>query len=237
MKNLLEISHLNVGYGAFAAIVDVSLKVEKGELVALLGSNGAGKTTLLNSISGIVRARSGDITFLGRQIVSLPPHKIVESGIVHIPEGRKIFPFMTVERNLLMGAYNKQAWNKRHETLLRVYNLFPQLKERKNLQARLLSGGEQQMLAIGRGLMAQPKLLLIDEPSLGLSPKVILELFDTIKKLHEEGITILLSEQNAHSALRVADRGYVLENGKIALEGVAEKLRSNEYIKKAYLGG
>ena len=234
---MLKIDSLNVKYGAIQVLYSVSLNVGKEEIVALLGSNGAGKTTLLNTICGLIKPSSGSISFLGKNIEKLPPHKILRSGILQVPEGRRIFPYMPVLENLLVGANNPEAWRRRHELLERVFNLFPILKERRNMQARLLSGGEQQMLAIGRSLMGNPRLLLIDEPSLGLAPKVFTKIYDTIKSLRDdEDVTILLAEQNAQYALNIADRGYVLENGRIVLEGLSMELLNNEHVKKAYLG-
>ncbi|RLI32548.1 branched-chain amino acid ABC transporter ATP-binding protein [Candidatus Bathyarchaeota archaeon] len=234
---MLKIDSLNVKYGAIQVLYNVSLNVGKEEIVALLGSNGAGKTTLLNTICGLIKPSSGSISFLGKNIENLPPHKILRSGILQVPEGRRIFPYMTVLENLLVGANNPEAWRRRNELLERVFNLFPILKERRNMQARLLSGGEQQMLAIGRSLMGNPRLLLIDEPSLGLAPKVLTKIYDTIKSLRDdEDVTILLAEQNAQYALNIADRGYILENGRIVLEGLSMELLNNEHVKKAYLG-
>jgi branched-chain amino acid transport system ATP-binding protein len=233
---MLEVKNISVSYGIIPALRNVSFDVQKNETVALLGSNGSGKTTTLNAISGILKPSSGTIIFENRNIEKLPPHKIVEAGITHIPEGRRIFPYLTVKENLLIGANSREAWEKRNESLERVYNLFPVLKERSSMQARLLSGGEQQMLVIGRGLMSRPKLLLLDEPSLGLAPKILSEIYNVIQSLREERIAILLSEQNAHYALKVADRGYVLQDGEIVLEGASDKLLKSDLVKKAYLG-
>jgi len=233
---MLRVEGLHVSYGVIPVLHDISINVEKGEIVALLGSNGSGKSTLLNTISGILKYQRGKIMFLGKDIGNLPPHKIVEAGIVQVPEGRQIFPYLTVKENLLMGAITREAWRKRWDSLEIVFDLFPMLKERSKLQARLLSGGEQQMLVIGRGLMANPKLLMIDEPSLGLAPIVLKRIYEVIKVLPERNITVLLAEQNAHYALKIADRGYVLQNGRIVLEGPSEKLLESELVKKAYLG-
>jgi branched-chain amino acid transport system ATP-binding protein len=233
---MLRVEGLHVSYGVIPVLHGISINVEKGEIVALLGSNGSGKSTLLNTISGILKYQRGKIMFLGKDIGNLPPHKIVEAGIVQVPEGRQIFPYLTVKENLLMGAITREAWRKRWDSLEIVFDLFPMLKERSKLQARLLSGGEQQMLVIGRGLMANPKLLMIDEPSLGLAPIVLKRIYEVIKVLPERNITVLLAEQNAHYALKIADRGYVLQNGRIVLEGPSEKLLESELVKKAYLG-
>ena len=233
---MLSVNKINVFYGDLQALWDVSLKVEKGELVALVGSNGAGKTTTLKTISGLLKPRSGSITFQGVRIDKLQSHQIVELGIVQVPEGRGLFPQMTVYENLLMGAYVKRAWDKRFETLEFVYNLFPILKERKHQIAGTLSGGEQQMLAIAKALMSRPKILMLDEPSIGLAPKLVLKVFEMIKKIHEEGVTILLVEQNVRRALEIADRAYVLETGRIVLEGTGKELLESEHVKKAYLG-
>ena len=209
----------------------------KGECVALLGSNGAGKTTLLKTLSGLLKATSGSISFDNTSFDHLHPSARVESGLIQVPEGGKIFPYLTVWENLLMGASGqKEAWKVRHHSLERVIKLFPIIKDRRNNQARLLSGGERQMLVIGRGLMALPKLLMVDEPSLGLAPRILLEIFNTIRVLRQEGVTILLSEQNVQQALRVADRGYVLENGRVVMDNTSEEILQSEHIRKAYLG-
>ena len=236
MLNMLEVKNLNVSYGVTPVLRDVSFNVKENEIVALLGSNGSGKTTALNTILGMLKPTSGSIIFQGQHVENLPPHKIVEAGIAQVPEGRRIFPYLTVKENLLLGAYSREAWRKRKDSLEHVLSLFPPLKERSHVQARLLSGGEQQMLVIGRGLMSHPKLLMIDEPSLGLAPKVLSEVYDVIKHLREEKITILLSEQNAHYALKVGDRGYVLQDGAIVLEGLSGELLKSEFVKKAYIG-
>jgi branched-chain amino acid transport system ATP-binding protein len=234
---MLRVESLNVSYGIVQTLYDVRLNVEEGECVALLGSNGAGKTTTLKTISGLVKATSGNIFFLNEPINRLPPSRRVEFGIIQIPEGGEIFPYMTVTENLLMGASGRrEAWRARRASLEQVWRLFPILKERGNLQARSLSGGERQMLAIGRGLMSRPKLLMIDEPSLGLAPNLLLEIYATMKVLRDEGVTILLSEQNVGQALGLANRGYVLENGRVVMEGSSEELLVSEHIKKAYLG-
>lgn len=233
---MLKVNNLNVLYGKLQALWDVSFRVEEGEIVALVGANAAGKSTLLNSISGLLRPASGTIEFLGKEINGLAVYQIVEAGISQIPEGRKLFPSMSVRENLELGAYTKQAWDKRDETIEDIYRLFPILKERIKQQARTLSGGEQQMVAIARGLMSRPKLYMLDEPSQGLSPVLVSEVFDIINNLHEHGTTILLVEQNVERTLEVADRAYVLENGRIVLEGKGKELMENKHIKKAYLG-
>ena len=204
--------------------------------MALVGANGAGKTTLLNTISGLLRPASGSVEFLGKRIDRLAPHRIMNLGICQIPEGRKLFSDMTVGDNLEMGAYSSAAWKRRKETLERVYQVFPVLKERRKQSAKKLSGGERQMVAIGRGLMSSPRLCMFDEPSYGLAPKLFLEVLEAVKRLREQGITILLVEQNVRSTLQVADRAYVLENGRIVLEGKGKDLLQNEQVKAAYLG-
>jgi len=233
---MLEVSNVSTFYGRIQALWDVCLKINQAEIVALIGANGAGKTTLLNTISGVLHPTSGSVSFLGSRIDNLSPHSIVELGISHIPEGRKLFTDMSVLENLELGAYSKQAWKVRRETLEQVYKLFPMLKERAGQLARTLSGGEQQMLAMGRGLMSRPKLCIIDEPSNGLAPKLVLEVFQIIKSLREQGITILLIEQNVRQTLEIADRACVLENGRIALEGCCDDLLKSDHVRKAYLG-
>ena len=236
MQKMLEVEQINVYYGDLQALWDVTFNVKDKEIVSVIGPNGAGKTTILRAISGLIHPRTGRISFLGTDITKTSPHKIVNHGIVHVPEGRRLFPEMTVLENLEMGAYVKGAWDRRHETLEWVFNLFPTLRERKNQLTGTLSGGEQQMLAIARGLMSRPKILLLDEPSSGLAPKIMAKMFEAILKLNEEGVTILLVEQNVHSALEVSHRGYILENGKIVLSDSAEKLIKNSYVKRCYLG-
>jgi branched-chain amino acid transport system ATP-binding protein len=233
---ILEVNNISAFYGRIQALWDVSLKISEGEIVALVGANGAGKTTLLHTISGLLRPASGTINFLGRKINNLPPHVIVELGISHIPEGRRLFTEMSVKDNLEMGAYTARAWKLRHETELQVYRLFPVLKERSRQLAVTLSGGEQQMLAMGRGLMSRPKLCVIDEPSNGLAPRLVAEVFQIIKSLRQEGMTILLVEQNVRQTLETADRASVLENGRILTEGCCEDLLRSDHIRKAYLG-
>jgi len=233
---MLEVSHLNTYYGKIQALWDLSFNIEAAEIVALVGANGAGKTTLLKTLSGMLRPASGKVSFLENRIDGLKSHVIVEMGISHVPEGRKLFPDMTVRENLEMGAYSKRVWQQKKETLERVYQLFPILKTRQGQLAGTLSGGEQQMLAMGRGLMSRPKLCMIDEPSSGLAPLVVDELFGIITGLREEGIAILLIEQNVQQTLEIADRAYVLENGSIILEGESHQLLDEELIKRAYLG-
>ncbi|HDJ25787.1 MAG TPA: ABC transporter ATP-binding protein [Candidatus Bathyarchaeota archaeon] len=236
MGPLLKVNNIDVFYGDLQALWGVSFEVHEGEKVVIVGANGAGKTTTLKTISGLLRPRSGTIEFKGQRIDKLPPHKIVELGIAHVPEGRRIFPKMTVLENLEMGAYIKRAREKFDDTLEWVFSIFPRLKERKNQIAGTMSGGERQMLAIARGLMSRPDLLMLDEPSLGLAPKLVMKTFEVIKRIGEEGVTILLVEQNVKHALELADRGYVLETGRITLSGTSEELLSNDYVKKAYLG-
>jgi len=233
---MLEISNLDIFYGKSQALRDVSLKVSEGEIVALVGTNGAGKTTLLNTISGLLHPASGSVEFLGKKIDKLAPHKIVQLGICQIPEGRKLFVDMTVRENLEMGAYTSKTWKRRKETLEQVYQLFPVLKERARQSANKLSGGEGQMLAIGRGLMSNPRLCMFDEPSYGLAPKLFSEVLDIIKHLREQGITVFLIEQNVRRTLETADRAYVLENGRIVSEGKGKDLLQDDMVKKAYLG-
>ncbi|MBN1255128.1 MAG: ABC transporter ATP-binding protein [Deltaproteobacteria bacterium] len=233
---MLEVSKINTFYGKAQALWDVSFKLKKKEIVAFVGANGAGKTTLINTISGILRPVSGSIKFLSKRIDGLAPHAIVEKGISHIPEGRRLFPEMSVRENLEMGAYLPRVWKQKEETLEHVYQLFPILKERGGQLARTLSGGEQQMLAIGRGLMSRPKLCIIDEPSNGLAPLLVREIFQITEGLRDRGIAILLIEQNVRQTLEIADRAYVLENGRVILAGEGKKLLKKELIKKAYLG-
>jgi len=233
---MLEVSNIDTFYGKIQALWDVSLKIEEAEIVALVGGNGAGKTTLLNTISGLLRPASGSVEFRGKRIDGLKPHAIVELGMSHIPEGRRLFPDMSVRENLEMGAYTKRVWKYKQETFNKVYQLFPILKARQGQIASTLSGGEQQMVAMGRGLMSQPRLCFIDEPSSGLAPLVVDEIFQIIQGLRDQGIAIFLIEQNVQQTLEIADRAYVLENGRITLEGESKKLLEEEIIRKAYLG-
>jgi branched-chain amino acid transport system ATP-binding protein len=235
-KPLLEVNNVSAGYGMIQVLWDVSLKIKAGEIVALVGANGAGKTTLLHTISGDHVPTSGSIYFRGQNITGVPSNKIVEMGISHIPEGRKLFTEMSIQENLEMGAYAKRAWKKKAETLQEVFKLFPRLKERSKQLARTLSGGEQQMLAMGRGLMSLPELCIIDEPSNGLAPKLVAEVFQIIKSLRDNGKTILIIEQNVRQTLEIADRAYVLENGRIEIEDACQILLKSDHIRKAYLG-
>ena len=233
---MLEVCNLNTFYGKVQALWEISLKIEEAEIVALVGANASGKSTLLNTISGLIHPASGSVEFLDKQLVGLPPHVIAELGISHIPEGRKLFPDMSVRENLDMGAYAHHAWKQRGETIKQVYELFPLLKEREGQLAITLSGGEQQMLAMGRVLMSRPSLCMFDEPSSGLAPLLVLEVFEVIKRLHQQGITALVVEQNVRHTLELANRAYVLENGRLAMEGTGDSLLASEHIKKAYLG-
>ncbi len=231
---LFEIKDLEVSYGSIAAIKGISLEVRKGEIVTILGANGAGKTTTMRTISQLLKAKSGSIKFKGQELTQLPAHKIVKLGISQSPEGRRVFGILTVEENLMLGAFVKSKMNK--ETLEWVYQLFPRLQERRKQLAGTLSGGEQQMLAIGRSLMSDPEMLLLDEPSLGLAPILVKAIFEQIKIIAAKGLTVLLVEQNAKAALKLADRGYVLDVGKIALSGTSAELLASEKIQEAYLG-
>ena len=233
---MLNINDLSAAYGVIPVLHGVNLEVRQGEIVALLGGNGAGKTTVLNNISAVMPIKTGSISFMGTEINNLSSDKIVQLGISQIPEGRKIFTYLTVKENLLMGACTPRAWEQRKKTMDKVCALFPILKERSGQRASLMSGGEQQMLVIARGLMAQPKLLMIDEPSLGLSPLIMSQIYDVIRTFPADGITVLLSEQNALYALEIADRGYVLQDGHIVLTGTNDFLLNNELVKKAYIG-
>ena len=234
---MIRIEDLNVSHGIVHVLHDLSLNVAEGECVALLGSNGAGKTTMLNTISGLIKPSTGIIFFHNEPVTGLTPSRRVELGLIQIPEGGKLFPYMTVTENLLMGATGRrEAWKTKKFSLKRVYELFPILKERGSLQARLLSGGERQMLALGRALMSRPNLLMMDEPSTGLAPKTVMDLYAILKTLHEGGVTILLAEQNVQQALGIATRGYVLENGHIVIEGTSTELLASEHVKKAYIG-
>lgn len=233
---LLEIKDLEVNYGVIKAIKGVSFDVNEGEIIALIGANGAGKTTILHTITGLIQAKKGSIVFDGKELTKTPPHKIVSMGMAHVPEGRRIFQQLSVLENLKLGAYTRKDKSEIASTLKMVYERFPRLEERKNQVAGTLSGGEQQMLAMGRALMSKPRIILMDEPSMGLSPLLVSEIFDIIKVINESGTTVLLVEQNAKKALSIADRAYVLETGKITLSGDAKDLINDESVRKAYLG-
>lgn len=233
---MLEIKDLQVYYGMIQAIKGVSFEVNQGEVIALIGANGAGKTTILHTITGLLSPKAGSVMFEGKDITKIPAHKIVSMGMAHVPEGRRVFAELTVLQNLKMGAYTRRDKDEIEQTLRTVYDRFPRLEERKNQLAGTLSGGEQQMLAMGRALMSHPKIILMDEPSMGLSPIFVNEIFDIIEQVSKSGTTVLLVEQNAKKALSIADRAYVLETGNIVLEGNANDLLNDDSIKKAYLG-
>ncbi len=233
---MLEIKNIDVFYGDIQVLWDVSFEVKKREIVALIGANGAGKTTILKTISGILRPKRGEVLFESNPIYKIDPFRLIELGIVHVPEARRLFVEMSVEENLDMGSLKGEARKKREETRAMVFELLPRLKERRRQLAGTLSGGEQQMLAVARGLMAKPRLQMFDEPSLGLAPILVMEIFNTIKKINGEGTTILIVEQNVKQTLLVANRGYVLETGKITTQGTGESLLNNEHVKTAYLG-
>jgi branched-chain amino acid transport system ATP-binding protein len=234
--SLLSVENIDVFYGDVQIISDLSLRVEEGEVVSIIGGNGAGKTTLLKTLSGLVQATRGVIRFKGEPIQHMPPEKIVDRGIVHVPEGRRLFSLMTVADNLDIGAFTPRAYGQRHKTIREVFELLPRLLERREQLAMTLSGGEQQMVAIGRGLMAMPGLLMLDEPSLGLAPILIKSIFETLRKIADTGTTVLLVEQDVNHSLRLSDRGYVLEHGRVVIEGKAQELMDNPHIKSAYLG-
>ena len=233
---MLEVRDLEVNYGSINAIKKISFDVNEGEVIALIGANGAGKTTTLHTITGLLKAKSGSVMFEGKELLETPPHKIVEMGMAHVPEGRRIFQQLTVYKNLTLGAFTRKDKGAIDETLKLVYSKFPRLEERKKQVAGTLSGGEQQMLAMGRALMSKPKIVLMDEPSMGLSPLFVAEVFKIIEEIRAGGTTVLLVEQNAKKALEIADRAYVLETGKIVLSGVAKELMNDDSVKKAYLG-
>ena len=235
--SMLKVENLSVHYGMIQAVHDVSFEVNEGEVVSLIGANGAGKTTILRTLSGLVRPSAGKIQFLGKEIQKMPAQKIVAGGLSQVPEGRHVFPGLTVMENLEMGAFLKKKREENQANLKKVFSRFPRLEERKNQDAATLSGGEQQMLAMGRALMSTPKLLLLDEPSMGLAPIFIQEIFDIIQDIQKQGTTVLLIEQNANKALAIADRGYVLETGKIVLSGTGKELAASDEVRKAYLGG
>ena len=233
---MLKVDNINVYYGSIHAIKDISFEVCRGQIVTLIGANGAGKSTTLQTVSGLLHSKTGSIEFLGKSLAGVAPHRIVEHGLAHVPEGRRVFLQMSVEENLEMGAYTRPR-SEISDSIADVYSRFPRLKERRKQISGTLSGGEQQMLAMGRALMSKPQLLMLDEPSMGLSPILVDQIFDIIKELHRAGTTILLVEQNAQMALSIADRAYVLESGKIVLSGSGEELLESEQVKKAYLGG
>ena len=233
---MLEVKDLEVYYGVIQAIKGVSFHVDQGEVIALIGANGAGKTTILHTVTGLLAPKKGSVYFEGKEITKMPAHKIVSLGMAHVPEGRRVFAELSVYENLKMGAYTRKDRSEIEATLEKVYERFPRLKERRNQMAGTLSGGEQQMLAMGRALMSKPKIILMDEPSMGLSPILVNEIFDIIQEVSNSGTTVLLVEQNAKKALSIADRAYVLETGKISIEGKAKDLLEDDSIKKAYLG-
>ena len=235
--SMLKVENLSVHYGMIQAVRDVSFEVNEGEVVSLIGANGAGKTTILRTLSGLVRPSAGKIEFLGKEIQKLPAQKIVAGGLSQVPEGRHVFPGLTVMENLEMGAFLKKNREENQANLKKVFSRFPRLEERKNQDAATLSGGEQQMLAMGRALMSTPKLLLLDEPSMGLAPIFIQEIFDIIQDIQKQGTTVLLIEQNANKAIAISDRGYVLETGEIVLSGTGKELAASDEVRKAYLGG
>jgi branched-chain amino acid transport system ATP-binding protein len=233
---MLEIDKLDTFYGRIQVLWNVSLSIKEAEIVALIGGNGAGKSTLLNTISGIISPASGSVIYRGKKINGIAPHQIVEQGISLIPEGGSPFVDMSVRENLEMGAYTRRAWSEKAATLHEVYQTFPRLKERANQMARTLSGGEKQMLAMGRGLMSRPRLCMFDEPSYGLAPIIVMEVFRIIKTLQEKGITVLLIEQNVKRTLEIADRAYIIENGRVTLSGTGRELIQSDYVRQAYLG-
>lgn len=233
---MLEIKNLTVGYGNVMVVKEFSMSVKRGELVSLVGANGAGKTTTLKTVSGLLKARKGSIKFVEQDISRLESHQILEKGLVQVPEGRKLFPKMSVLDNLKMGAYSKRAKKNKAHNLEMIFELLPDLKQKIKQAAGTLSGGQQQMLAIGRGLMSEPELLVLDEPSIGLAPVLTQKMFSIIEEIKKQGVTILLVEQNVHHALSMADRGYVIEQGTITMEGTGEALLNNEHLKKSYLG-
>jgi len=234
MLGMLEVESINASYGKMQILRDVSFHVEHNSITALIGPNGAGKTTTLRTITGLLKVKSGKIVFKGENVTNKPPYEIVKKGVSLIPEDRKLFPYMSVQENLMLGAFNTRAWPSRQRSLEWVYGLFPRLEERKKQVAKTLSGGEQKMLAVGRGLMSEPELLILDEPSLGLAPKIVIEIFKVITKIRDEGVTIVLVEQNVARALQMSDKGYVLENGAIVLKG-GKELLDTPHIKEAYL--
>jgi branched-chain amino acid transport system ATP-binding protein len=233
---VLKVEHIDVFYGDLQVLWDVSFDVQEGEIVVLVGANGAGKSTTIKTVSSLLTPTNGTVTFQGQRLDQVPPYKIIEYGLAHVPEGRRLFPEMTVEENLIIGALTGEAKSKRNQTIERIYDLFPRLLERRKQAAGTLSGGEQQMLAVGRGLMSLPKLLMFDEPSLGLAPIIVTEIFRIVQMVNKEGVTVLLVEQNVKQTLGICDRAYVLENGRITLSGTGEEFLNNEHVKEAYLG-
>ncbi|MDF2440443.1 MAG: branched-chain amino acid transport system ATP-binding protein [Abditibacteriota bacterium] len=233
---MLKVENLNVHYGVIHALHDVSLSVEEGEIVTLIGSNGAGKSTTLLALSGLLTPTSGQLEFAGKNLLSLPPHERVQAGLVQVPEGRRVFATLSVAENLDLGSYSRRDKENIVPDLDEVYELFPRLKERRNQAAGTMSGGEQQMLAVGRALMSRPRVLLLDEPSLGLAPLLVKEIFNVIKRIRERGVTVLLVEQNAHLSLEIADRAYVLETGRVVMQGPAREIAGDPRVKAAYLG-
>jgi branched-chain amino acid transport system ATP-binding protein len=233
---MLKVNGIDVFYGDLQVLWDVFFEVKEKEILVLVGANGAGKSTTIRTISSLLTPRKGSIEFNGTRLDRSPPHRVIEHGIVHVPEGRRLFPQMSVEENLIMGTLHGEAKTKRFNTMERVYQLFPRLRERKKQLAGTLSGGEQQMLAVGRGLMSLPKLMMFDEPSLGLAPILVQDIFRIIRRINEEGVTVLLVEQNVRQTLAMCHRAYVLENGRVVLEGTGQALMANEHVKAAYLG-
>ncbi|NOZ83374.1 MAG: ABC transporter ATP-binding protein [Epsilonproteobacteria bacterium] len=234
--SFLEIANIDVAYGDIEVLFDVSLYIEKGEVLSVIGANGAGKTTTLKTISGLLHPKKGSIIFNDKRIDNLSPEIIVERGIIHVPEGRRLFPFMSVEENLEMGSYNSRAYDDRFETMKKVFDLFPRLKERRRQLAGTLSGGERQMVAVGRGLMAKPEILMFDEPSLGLAPILVKDMMTAIKEIADKGTTIILVEQNIHASLNISNRAYVLEQGYVVNNGDAKQLLDDPSVQKAFLG-
>ena len=233
---MLKVEHIDVFYGDLQILWDVSFEVQAGEIVVLLGANGAGKSTTLKTISSLLKPANGKVVFQGTRLDEIPSHKIIDYGLAHVPEGRRLFPEMTVEENLIVGSLSAEAKSKRNDTMAWIYDLFPRLRERRKQAAGTLSGGEQQMLAVGRGLMSLPKLLMFDEPSLGLAPILVMEVFRIVQMVNKEGVTVLLVEQNVKHTLSMCDRAYVLENGRITLSGTGQEFLNNDHIKEAYLG-
>jgi branched-chain amino acid transport system ATP-binding protein len=233
---VLKVEHIDVFYGDLQVLWDVSFEVKEGEIVVLLGANGAGKSTTLKTVSSLLTPHAGSVTFDGTRLDQLPSHHIINYGVAHVPEGRRLFPEMTVEENLILGSLTPKAKEKRTQTIQRIFELFPRLHERRKQAAGTLSGGEQQMLAIGRGIMSLPKLIMFDEPSLGLAPILVLEIFRIVEMVRQEGVTVLLVEQNVKHTLGMCDRAYILENGRITLSGTGQEFLNNDHVKEAYLG-